>query len=156
MNTINYQKGFGMNELIVVVGILVILLAIAMPQFSKIRERQVLKASVADVISSIDKARSQTLASLNSSSYGVHFQSDKVIIFKGTVYASNDANNVSVNIVSPATISNVTLAGVSGSTGDVYFSRVYGVPNKTGTIIVGTSSYSQTITLSALGNSSSN
>src|SRR5664279_5464989 len=93
-----YKKGITAPELLVVLVVLTILFSIVIPQFSKIRENQVLKSAVVDTLSSINKAESKTLASANSSSYGVHFQSTQVIIFKGTVFSSGDSNNETINI----------------------------------------------------------
>jgi hypothetical protein len=126
---------------------------IVLPSFKTLRDNQVLKATASDVFSSLDKARSQTLASVNSSEYGVHFQSDKVVIFKGQVYSSSDVNNENIIITTPATISAIALTG--GAT-DVYFDRLSGAPNKTGTITVTISSLSKVITISATGVTSVN
>lgn len=139
-----------------VIALIGILVSIVLSSFSKTREMQVLKDGVQDTLSSIDKARSETLSSLNSSSYGVHFQSDKVIIFKGTVYSSGDANNETISFTTPANISNVTFGGVSGTSGDLYFNRLSGSPSTTGTVTVATPTYSKTITISATGVASSN
>lgn len=151
-----YKKGITVLEILIVLAILAGMFAIVIPQFSKIRENQVLKNAVGEVISSLNKAQSQTLASLNSSSYGVHFQSDKIIIFKGTVFSVGDINNQTINITTPASISNVTLALASGSSGDLYFNRLSGTPNKTGTVTVSTSSFSKIITISVTGMASIN
>ena len=70
-----------------------IIFSIAIPQFSKTRENQVLKSAVNDILSSLNKAQSQTLASADSSSYGVHFQSDKVIIFNKERALSFEGNS---------------------------------------------------------------
>lgn len=151
-----YKKGITAMEILVVIGVLGLIFAIVLPQFSKMRENQVLKSAVGDVLSSFNKARSETLASVDSSSFGVHLQSDKVIIFKGTVYVVNDVNNETTEIVAPASISNVTLGGVSGNSGDLYFNRLSGTPSATGTVTVSTSSRSKIITISAIGVVSSN
>ncbi len=151
-----YKKGITATELLVVIAVLGVIFSIVIPQFSKSRELQVLKSGVGDILSTIDKARVTTLSSLNSSSYGVHFQSDKVIIFKGTVFSASDPNNEAINITTPANISNVTLGGISGNSGDVYFNRLSGSPSALGTITISTSSYSKIITISATGVASSN
>ena len=151
-----YKQGITALEIIIVLAVLAVVFAIVIPQFSKIRENQVLKSTTSDILSNLNKARAQTLASVNSSSYGVHFQSDEVIIFKGTVFSDGDANNETTNIIAPATISNVTLGGVSGNSGDVYFNRLSGLPNVTGTITSSTTSYSKIITISATGVASAN
>lgn len=151
-----YKKGITIIEILVVIGVLGIIFAVVLPQFSKMRELQVLKNGVGDVLSSVNKARGETLSSLDSFSYGVHFQSDKVIIFKGTVFSASDANNETINLTAPASISNVTFGGVSSSSGDVHFSRLSGSPSTTGTVTLSTSSYSKIITISATGTASSN
>lgn len=135
-----------------VLAVLGIIISVVIPQFSKIRENQVLKSGVQDILSSIDKARSQTLASLNSSEYGVHFEADKIIIFKGTDFSTRDtAKDETINIITPAIISNVTLNLVSDVDGEMYFNRLSGSPSKTGTITVSTTNYSKIITIYATG-----
>ncbi len=151
-----FRKGFSLIEILIVIAVLAVVGAVVLPQFAKIKENQVLKSAVQETLSSLDKARANTLASLNSYTYGIHFQSDRVIIFRGTTYSSGDSNNETVSIVSPAAISDVTLSGVSGTSGDVYFTRLTGAPSKTGTITIATPNYSKVITISAVGLASSN
>ena len=143
-----YEKGITIVELLVVIAVLGIIFSITLPQFSKIRENQVLKNGVTEILSSISKARSQTLSSLQSSEYGVHFQPDKVIIFKGVVFDVGATNNETIDIISPATISSIVIDG-GGS--DIYFNRLSGSPSKTGTVTVSSANYSRIITISATG-----
>jgi prepilin-type N-terminal cleavage/methylation domain-containing protein len=150
------KKGLTVIEILIAIAVLGIIIATALPQFSKFRENQVIKSAENDILSSINKAKSQTLASLDSSSYGVRFESDKVIIFKGTVYSEADPNNETINLVSPAVLTNVTLLGVSGTTGELYFSRLSGMPSKSGTLTLATTNYTKTITISATGTTSVN
>lgn len=150
------NTGFTFIEVLITVAILGVLLIVVVPQFSKIKERQVLKNGAEEVVSSLDKARSQTLASLNSDVYGVRFESARVIIFKGTTYSSGAAGNEIIDIVSPATITNVTLGGVSSTSGAMYFNRLTGSPSATGTITVATPNLSKIITISATGTGSIN
>ena len=146
-----YQKGITVLEVLIALAILGILFSIVLPQFSKIRENQVLKNAVGDIVSVLHDAQSQSLASVDSSEYGVHFQSDRVIIFKGKIFSVGEVSNKTIDIILPASISNVTLDGVSSDDGNIYFERLSGVPSKTGTITVSTSSISKIITLSATG-----
>lgn len=145
------QKGITAVEILVVVAILGILVLIAIPQFSNIRENQILKNAIGEVSSTLHTAQSQSLASVNSSEYGVYFQSDQIIIFTGKVFSSGATDNKIINIISPVTISNVTLNGTSASTGELYFERLSGISSKTGTITISTSSTSKIITISATG-----
>lgn len=148
-----YKKGITIPEILIVIAVLGVIFSIVIPQFSKMRESQALKNGAQDILSSLNKARSQTLASLNSSEYGVHFQSDKVIIFKGTGFSDGDVNNETIDIATPATISNINLVGGGN---DIYFNRLSGIPDKNGSVTVSTSSYSKIITVSAVGVASSN
>lgn len=148
-----FKQGITAIELLVVLSVLGIIFSIVLPQFSKIRENQVLKSGVADILSFVDKARFQTLSSLNSSEYGVHFQSDKVVLFKGKVFSDVAVDNETINIVLPATISTITLTG--GGV-DLYFNRLNGMPSVTGLIIVSSSNFIKTITISATGFASVN
>jgi len=143
-----YRKGVTVVELLIVIAVLGIIFLIVLPQFSKSRENQVLKNGVADILSSVNKARGNTLASLNSSEYGIHFQSDRVVIFKGTSFSSEDSNNEIINITTPANISDITLLG---GVSDIYFHRLTGAPSTTGTITISTGSYSKVITILATG-----
>jgi len=146
-----YQNGITVVEILIVISIIGILALIALPQFSKIKENQVLKNTIGDVTSALHNAQSQSLASKNSSEYGVYFQSNQIVIFKGKIFSVGAQDNKTINIISPASISNVTLNGVSFSTGELYFERLSGVPSKTGTITVSTSSTSKIITVSTTG-----
>ena len=152
----HYKRGMTIVELLVVIAVLGIIFSIVLPQFSKTREMQTQKSAVGDVLSVLERARTQTLASVDSSEYGVRFQSDRVIIFKGKIFSVDDVNNQTINITAPANISNVTLGGISGDSGDMYFNRLSGMPSKTGTVTVSTTSYSKIITISATGASSVN
>ena len=150
------NRGVTFVELLIVLAIIGIIVAITLPSFSSIKENQVLNNAVENVISTLNKARAQTLSSLESSEYGVHFESDQIVIFKGKVYSAVDPDNESVEITSPATISNVTLGGVSGPEGELYFARLSGVPDKSGTVTVSVAGSSKIITISSTGTVSKN
>lgn len=155
-NCSSARRGITIIELLIVLAVLGIIISVVISQFSRIRENQVLKNGIADVLSSINKARSQTLSSLNSSEYGVRFESNKVIIFKGKVFSANDANNETIDITSPASITNVTLSGISGILGNMYFNRLSGIPSATGNITFSTGNYLKIITISETGVASVN
>ena len=144
----SYKKGMTAVEILIVLAILGIIFAVVLPSFKTIKENQILKSTVSDVVSALDKARSNTLASVNSSNYGVYFESSQIVIFKGTSYSPSDVNNENISIMEPATISSINLIG--GAT-EVYFNRLTGAPNKTGTVTISLSSLSKIITISASG-----
>ncbi len=147
----SFQNGITILETLLTIAIISILVAIILPQFSKMKENQVAKNSIGDVASALRSAQSKSLASLDSSEYGVRLESDRVIIFKGKVFSEGAGDNEVTDIISPASISNVTLNGVSATAGDIYFERISGSPSKTGTITISTPSYTRIVTVSATG-----
>jgi len=150
------MRGITVVELLVVIAVIGIIILIAFPQFSRMRENQLIKNATVDVLSVIEKARSQTLSSLNSSEYGVRFQPDQVIIFKGKVFSGSAVDNETIDIIPPASISNITLNEVSGSEMNMYFNRLSGVPSASGTITINTTNIQKIITISATGMASVN
>lgn len=148
-----FKKGFTILEILVVLSILALLVAIVLPSFKAIRSNQVLKSAISDVLSALDKARSQSFSSLNSSEYGVHFEQNQIVIFKGTNYSPSDISNENVPLTLPAYISLISLT--TGAV-DLYFDRLSGIPNKTGTITISADTSSKIITISATGAISTN
>ncbi len=149
----HHKKGFSALEIIIVVAIVAMLLAVAVPSLEKMKQNQVLKSAVSDISSTLDKAKSQTLSSVNSLEYGIHFESNKIVMFEGSTYSASDSTNETVLISTPAYISNINLTG--GAT-DLYFDKLSGTPNKTGNITISNASQSKTIIVSATGAISSN
>ena len=145
---LNFKKGFTILETFIVLSITTLLIVIVLPSFQAMRNNQVLKATASEVVSALNEARSQSLSSVDSSEYGIHFESDEIIIFKGTTFSSLDPDNENISITSPASISSINL---TGGAVDVYFDRLSGAPNKTGTITISVSPFSKIITISATG-----
>ncbi|MDP9249512.1 MAG: hypothetical protein M3M85_03340 [bacterium] len=135
-------------------AILGVIFAVVLPQFSKSRERATLDSAVVEILAGISQARGKTLASVDSSSYGLFFTANEVIIFKGTSFSVGDLDNDTIRIVSPAAVSNVALGGVSGSSGEFYFNRLLGSPSASGTVTVSSPSYSKIISITATGSAS--
>ena len=151
-----YKRGITIIELLVVLAVLGIIISVVTPQFSKIRENQVLKSGVQDILSSLNKARSQTLASLNSLNYGVRFEADKIIIFKGAGFSPGVSDNEIIDIITPASITNVALGCTPPFPCDIYFNRLSGSPSTTGTVTISTTNYFKIITIWATGVASVN
>jgi Tfp pilus assembly protein FimT len=128
-----YKKGIGIVEILVTIAIIGVIATFAIPEYSKMKKNETLKTATSDIVSTLNKARSQTLDSLDSSEYGVHFETDKVTVFKGTVFSATDSKNQIIEIISPVVISNISL--MNGAS-DIYFNRLTGVPNITGSIII--------------------
>ena len=148
-----YKKGITLLEILIIILILGILASVVFTQFSSFKNNQILKGTVEEVESVVNKARSESMASLNGSQYGVRFETNSLIIFKGSSYIQGDSFNEIINVSFPATISATSLTG-GGS--EIYFNRLSGMPNKSGTITVSCVGLSKTITMSATGSVSVN
>ncbi|MGH7249941.1 MAG: pilus assembly FimT family protein, partial [Minisyncoccia bacterium] len=53
-------KGISILEIMFVLGVLGIIFAVVIPQFSSTRENQVLESTTQDIISALNKAQSET------------------------------------------------------------------------------------------------
>ena len=143
-----FQKGITVLELLIVIAILGILAVVILPQFSKMRDRQVFNNSINTVVDTLAKAKSETLASLDGYNYGVQFENNRVIIFRGNTFNSQDANNRIYSLNNPASITNISLSG-GGS--NLYFNKFSGLPNKSGSVSVTSGSMVKVISINSLG-----
>lgn len=153
-----FKKGFTLIEILFVIAIIAILIAVLLPQFSKMRQNQLLASTTSDIVSILNKASSQSINSLDSSSYGVYFEDDLVVLFKGEVYDFNSADNQVLNLNGEISISDINLLKVSDdtSTDEVYFERLSGRPDAYGDIILTIGSINKTINLTKSGGVSIN
>jgi len=108
----NNQVGFTLIELVVVMAVASILFGFL--AFNLIGQQKTVTVNgVSDGLVS-DMASQQNKAMLgagttNGNSYGIYFQSDKYILFKGTTYLATDSANFNVPIGNGFSISNTTL-----------------------------------------------
>jgi prepilin-type N-terminal cleavage/methylation domain-containing protein len=145
------QKGFTITEVLIVLAILAVIVTIVVSAFSKFNNNQSLNGAVGEVTSILNEARANTLASYDNSQYGVHFQTDKVALFKGGIYSSSDSGNKDIILSSKISVSNITLSG-GGS--EVIFKRLTGKTEQNGAItlsLISDPSKSKTITIQVSG-----
>lgn len=125
------MKGFSLLEIIIVIGILILLAALgtgSLLQFSKTTD---LNSSVEAGVSLLLEARAKTLSSQEESQYGVHFESGKIVLFKGAAYSSSDPLNEETALPSSVETASISLNG-GGS--DVIFKKLTGETDQYGTI----------------------
>ncbi len=151
MKGFTFRRGFTLVETLAVIIIMLVVTLIVVVSLSSLREQQLLSTETRAVASALLRARALTLASKEDVEYGVHFETSRVIIFKGQTYSAGDASNETETITNGVEISSITLSG-GGS--DVYFTRLTGTLNKNGTVVVSLSSdpsKTKTITLYGTG-----
>jgi len=128
-----HKRGVTLIELLIALAILAIISAIVVSPFNSFRLTGALQGDVENVLSFINKARLNTLSSQNDSEYGVHFESGRVVLFKGPTFTEPNPDNEELTFVAGIEASTISLtSGVS----DVVFERLTGTANATGTVII--------------------
>ncbi len=150
------ERGASIIEILMAVAIIGILARVVFVNYAPSVQTQDLKRSKDDTLALFDEARSRTLRGEGDTTYGVHLQSTKAVLFVGTTYSAGTSTNKTVNMSSNIVISSISLNG-GGS--DVKFSRVSGATSQYGTFIIKKSSTTtgqKTITVKKMGLVSSN
>lgn len=125
------NKGFTAIEMIISIALAVILFAIIVNGFSGQRDHVNLGLAVDDSMSFLQEARAKTLSSESASVYGVHFETNKVVLFTGDTYNPLNPANENRNLSVPVEISNILL---NGGAVDVVFKRLTGETDAHGTV----------------------
>jgi type II secretory pathway pseudopilin PulG len=90
------KKGISVIEILIVISIIAILSALIIPRLSDFKKEQLIKNTVEDVSSLLNKAKLDSNSSLDSSNYSIYFETDKITYFKGTSFNINDLSNQSI------------------------------------------------------------
>lgn len=149
-----YGQGFTLIELLIVTAIIAILLVIVLSRIGSFGSQTDLDTTAQRIISTLETARNQTLASEDASVYGVHFETTKYVLFKGATYNPLDTNNKE-NDLSTTQFSAINVLPVGGS--DVVFDRVRGTTSNSGSVtiqLIADTSKTKTIVVNTLGQTS--
>ena len=112
------KRAFSIIEMLTVMGIIVILFSLTVPQLFRLRDRNNLQTATTKLISLI---RQQQLNAMNSPSfYGIYFNQSGYTQFTGSTYIGTEAANIISTLDYPLSFSlidipNSTLVFASGS-----------------------------------------
>ena len=147
------NKGISVIEILIVVSIISVISAIIIPSFSEFKNQQELKNTTEDILSLLNEARSDTVSSINSTTYGVHFEVNKVTLFTGSSFSILPSNK-EIDFDNTVTIPIIGGINLSGGGNDVVFNRIIGDTINDGTIILQLTNdvtSQKTITINKLG-----
>lgn len=104
------RPGFTIIEIIVVVGILATMLSIGYIRFVDIERRAPLSATASVVVGDLRGQQTKAMAGntqtgTDSDSYGIYFQSNAYILFKGSSYNPSDTTNAVTPLPTNITVS---------------------------------------------------
>ena len=139
------NKGF---SLVVVISILVVVLSITFYFFPKLNKKEVLEKDVSSVVALIRNARVLSVASKNTSPFGIHFENNKVVLFEGSAYVAGNDNEKIVTLSKDVYMSNYLL---NLGSPDVVFSRLIGHTSNYGTVTFSLKDDSASTTITILG-----
>ena len=145
------QKGLSLIEVLIVIFIIVLLVSISTLSYRFFERGTELESASQEILAVLKLVQTKTLASEKASQYGLHFENDRYILFKGNLYQAGALENKIYQLPSRLEIYQINL---SDGGNDVVFKRISGESEQNGTIalrIVSEPSRSKTITIDASG-----
>lgn len=150
------SKGFSLVELLLALSIVAIVAVVGVTSLSNFNTEKALSLEAGKVVSLLVKARSLTLSAKGGDVYGVHFDTDKAVLFKGTSYVAGTAGNQAQPVNSAVRISATVLAGGGA---EVLFKKLSGTTTQSGTVTLASvknGSLTKVVTISVTGTAYSN
>jgi len=132
LQTINHKLkgGFTFLELLIVFAVLFILATIVVYAASNFKKQALLTEAKTKALAELNLARSQTLGSEAKNNYGLHFESGKIVRFRGQSYSASDPLNEEILLPPGVLINAVSLGGPV----DIIFERLTGRASAAGTV----------------------
>lgn len=120
-------------ETLTAIAILAVILVITVVSFTLFQQERDLDGANEGLVSALEQARTQTLASKNQTVYGVHMEVGQYVLFEGAMYVPGAATNQAFALAPSIEISGWALAGGGA---EVVFERLTGKTNQPGTVTV--------------------
>ena len=124
------KRGYTLIEIAIVIVIMMFILGIILSAFITVGPNKALDGDTQTVKATLEEARELTLSAKGDTQYGVHLETNHVMLFKGAVYSPSDPTNEVVGLNNKVNISAITLQG-GGS--EVIFDRLTGATQEPGT-----------------------
>lgn len=153
------RRGFTVLELLAVIAMIAVVAAFAAPFLSGGTGRASLSSFAGEAADALREAQGAVMSGKDNARYGVHFQSDRFVVFSGAAYAPADPANRVRQFNGEVTVTSVTLSPggpctVVGGSGncDVHFADHRGVPTESGSVVLtDAAGNARTVTVGAQG-----
>ena len=145
------MKGLTVMEMLVVMAVLGMVTAITIGGFLMFKRGSELDSASENLLSLLLEARSKTLSSKDSSSWGVRFETNRAILFKGTIFVDGAADN---NVIAMPPSAEIATIALNGGGQNVVFKRLTGETDQYGALTLRLgydASYTKTITILQTG-----
>jgi len=127
------QNGFSLIEIIIAMAIGAVLVAVVVISFSSFRNSKTVDISADQILSVINEARVKSVSSEDYSRFGVHFETSRVVLFKGDIFTEPNSSNTETLLSSLAEISDISL---NGGGADMVFQKLTGKTSNGGSLRV--------------------
>lgn len=137
------MKGLTLIEILIGLFIISLLLALSIPVGVNLIETEQLGVASSEVMQTLRRAQIMAVSQENDSAYGVYFTSSGYVLFKGDSYVGREPSYDQIYSLP---------VGVSASgIGEIWFNKLDGIPNVTGTIILSNSRDFDTVEINGIG-----
>jgi len=137
------KLGFTLIELLIVIAIIGIIGAASAPNLSRFLAGGYLTTTTDKVVRTLRKAQSYSLGGKQDSVWGVHYEPELLVLFKGDDYATRDPSfDERFNLPSMVEV---------GGFADIYFRKLRGEPSQTFTVTISALGDQRTVTINQEG-----
>ncbi len=146
-----YEYGFTLIEVLLSLALVAIIAAMSVSAFVTLDKKEAVRQETGKVIALLNEARTLSISGENGDVYGVHFETTKTVLFKGSVYSAVAETNKVQMLNDAVQVSAITLSA-GGS--DVIFKKLTGATSQFGTITLASlkdPSATSTVTITATG-----
>ncbi|MFA6096785.1 MAG: prepilin-type N-terminal cleavage/methylation domain-containing protein [Candidatus Paceibacterota bacterium] len=135
-SSVKYNRGFTLIELMITIAIFSIIIGVMLQQGRSMNTTVELENASRNIDLKIKTAKSRSIGALNNTSYGVHFEASKVVIFDGSgLYVDGAASNEEFILPTGVEIYSISLAG-GGTGSDIFFERLTGNTVNFGSVVL--------------------
>lgn len=128
-------------ETLLVLSIFGFLVSGASITFNNLQHGIALRDVRAEVVQVLELAHNRAATGFGTTSQGVHFEDDKLVLFSGEIYTPGEGEDI---IFSP-------FVSVHSEDTDVIFSRIRAIPGSDNTVTISNSSGESTVSVSPEG-----